>query len=104
MTARSENQVQLGSGKDKPTVLTCSSDTEVLVNLLIRSRGPPSLETVLLVRVLLPSEGLEATVSETIHTRFTYETHRKSLNGQYRSTTPQHAQFIALLLPIKDRP
>ena len=85
-------------------VLTCSGDTEVLIHLLIRTRRPPSLETVLLVRVLLPSEGLQAAVSNTMHTRDSYETHRESLNRQDGCTAPEHAQLVALLLPIEDRP
>ena len=56
------------------------------------------------MRVLLPSEGLAATVSDAIHTKYANETHRESLHGQDRSTTSEHAQLVALLLPIKDRP
>ena len=32
------------------------------------------------------------------------ETYRESLDGQDGSTTPEHAQLVALLLPIEDRP
>ena len=38
------------------------------------------------------------------NTRHTNKTHRKSLNGQDRSTTPEHAQPVTLLLPVEDRP
>jgi len=53
--------------------------------------------------VLLPSEGLDAIVSDTSVLN-TNETHRESLDRQYGSTTPEHAQLVALLLPIEDRP
>lgn len=85
------------------TVLTRSGDAEALIHLLIRSRGSPSLETVLFMRVLLPSEGLDVTVSD-ISMLNTNETHRESLDRQYGSTAPEHAQPVALLLPIEDRP
>jgi len=55
------------------------------------------------VRVLLPSEGLDVIVSDVI-LRAQKQTHRESLDGQDRSTTPEHAQLVALLLPIEDRP
>ena len=55
------------------------------------------------MRVLLPSEGLDVTVSDTFILN-TNETHRESLDRQYRSAAPEHAQLVALLLPIEDRP
>ena len=84
-------------------MLTRSGDAEALIHLLIRSRGPPSLETVLFMGVFLPSEGLDAAVSDTSVLN-TNETHRESLDRQYGSTAPEHAQPVALLLPIEDRP
>ena len=38
--------------------LTSTSETEELVDLLVRARGTPRWEAELLVRVLLPAEGL----------------------------------------------
>lgn len=85
-------------------VLTRSGDTEVFIHLLIRCRGSPTLETVLLMGIFLPSEGLQAAVSNAIHTGHSYETYRESLDRQDRCTTSQHAQLVALLLSIEDRP
>ena len=53
--------------------------------------------------VLLPPEGLDATVSDKSVLK-TKETHRESLDRQYGSTAPEHAQPVTLLLPIEDRP
>lgn len=104
MTAISRNRVQLTLEDDITAELTRSGDTEALVHLLIRSRGSPTLETVLFVGVLLPPKSLDAIVNGTVHTRHTRETHRESLDGQYWSTTPEHAQPVTLLLSIEDRP
>ena len=38
--------------------LTSTGETEELVDLLVRARGTPRWEAELLVRVLLPTEGL----------------------------------------------
>ena len=54
--------------------------------------------------VLLPPKSLEPIVSDVIYTRHTDETHRESLDGQDGGATPEHAQFVTLLLPIEDRP
>jgi hypothetical protein len=96
-------RTQLNFRKDTTTRLTRSGDTEALIHLLIRSRGPPTLETVLFMRILLPPEGLNATVSDTSILNIN-ETHRESLDRQYGSAAPEHAQLVALLLPIEDRP
>jgi hypothetical protein len=67
--ARSADNAQFTLENDTTTTLTRSGDTEFLIHLLIRSGGSPALETVLLVRILLPSESLEVIVSDMIHAR-----------------------------------
>jgi hypothetical protein len=85
-------------------VLTFSGDTEVFIHLLVRSRGSPGLKAVLLMRVLLPSEGLQTAVSNAIHESHSNETYGESFDRQDRCTTSNHTQPIAVLLPIEDRP
>ena len=85
MTAISRNRVQLTLEDDITAELTRSGDTEALVHLLIRSRGSPTLETVLFVGVLLPPKSLDAVVNGTVHTR-----HKRNAPREPRRTILEH--------------
>ena len=106
-------------------VRTGTSQTELLIDLLVRARGTPALETELLedkvnsgslhnndqithlMTVLLPTEGLgeHKTPSAGEHEASKKKgPYVESLNGEDGSSTPQDAELVLLRLGIEDRP
>lgn len=106
-------------------VRTGTSQTELLIDLLVRARGTPALETELLedkvnsgslhnndqithlMTVLLPTEGLgeHKTPSAGEHEAGKKKgPYVESLNGEDGSSTPQDAELVLLRLGIEDGP
>ena len=106
-------------------VRTGTSQTELLIDLLVRARGTPALETELLedkvnsgslhnndqithlMTVLLPTEGLgeHKTPSAGEHEASKKKgPYVESLDGEDGSSTPQDAELVLLRLGIEDGP